>query len=73
MAETSKANNPAPVDLPDESKNASITVRTLWPHSSFIVEGAPEITDLGTKLTKSQFELVQRAAGPSGVEIEEVK
>lgn len=61
-----------PVSTPDESAKASINVRTVWPSGSFTVEGVPEITSAGTMLTKAQFEIAQKAAGPSGVQLEEV-
>lgn len=73
MAETDKkvvAGNP--VTTPDESAKASINVRTVWPSGSFTVEGVPVITATGTMLTKTQFEIAQKAAGPSGVQLEEV-
>lgn len=74
MAEIEKKSvAPATVNTPDESSNASVKVKTVWPCGSFIVEGVPEITADGTKLTKSQFETAKKAAGPSGVELEEVK
>lgn len=62
-------------DTPDESRNASVLVRTAWPHTSFIVENVPEVTSEGTMLTKPQLAQVEKAAGPSGVVItsEEVK
>lgn len=59
----------------EESKNASVRVRTVFPHSSFTVQGVPTITDSGTMLTKTQLEKVEKLAPEYDVEldVEEVK
>jgi hypothetical protein len=67
--------NEAERDDVDESKNASVLVKTQWPNSSFAVEGVPTITMEGTKLTKAQLTQVEKLAPEYGVEldVEDVK
>ena len=84
MAETGKkatdrvavspVNDPAP-EPAEESPRASVRVRTEWPHSSFTVQGVPEITADGTMLTKTQLTEVEKLAPEYGVgiQVEEVK
>lgn len=75
-------NDPAPdiarreaetVNTPDESRNASVKVSTVWPYGSFTVEGVPVITREGTMLTRTQFAQAQKAAEASGISLREVK
>lgn len=71
MAESEKkVVSGTPVSVPAESNSASLLVKTAWPHASFTVAGVPEVTAEGTKLTKAQFDQVEKAAGPSGVTLE---
>lgn len=58
------------LETPDESRSASVLVKTVWPHGRFTVEGVPEVTSEGTKLTKTQLEQVRKAAARSGVGLE---
>jgi hypothetical protein len=60
---------------PEESKDAKHKVSTVWPDSSFTVEGVPVITADGTKLTKTQLKTAEEAAEASGVSltVEDVK
>jgi hypothetical protein len=76
------ANDPAPdiarrenetVSTPDESKNASVKVATVFPYGTFTVEGIPVITREGTMLTKTQYAQAQKAAEASGLTLREVK
>jgi hypothetical protein len=78
----SPTNDPAPdiarrenetVNTPDESKNASVKVSTVFPYGSFTVEGVPVITREGTMLTKTQYAQAQKAAEASGLTLREVK
>lgn len=54
----------------DESRNASVLVKTQWPSSSFAVEGVPTITMEGTRLTKTQLAQVEKLAPGYGVELD---
>lgn len=54
----------------DESKNASVLVKTQWPSSSFAVEGVPTITMEGTKLTKTQLAQVEKLAPEYGIALD---
>jgi hypothetical protein len=60
---------------PEESKDAKLRVSTVWPDSSFTVEGVPVITADGTRLTKTQYDKAEKAAEESGVSltVEDVK
>lgn len=81
MAETVKkvAADNKPTDqieeAPRESPSASLKVCTVFPHSSFAIEGLPVITAEGTMLTKTQLSEVEKKAAEYGVtlESEEVK
>lgn len=76
MAETEKkVVSGTPVSTPNENQNASLLVKTSWPHASFTVPDLPEITSEGTHLTKGQLAIAEKAAELSevGLHVEEVK
>lgn len=55
------------LEIPNENSKGKFLVKTAWPHSSFVVDGVPEIKAEGTRLNQTQLDKIKKAAGPSRV------